>query len=144
MESVHYFSKTVSGTQLKRPAWFFDVRQQGEALPDVGTHLADLVQWEVFPEQALNPADATVTKARRWAIPITKEQFKRVTGENDFPGYLAADVKNGVLQEYVNGEMTYRLRNVWCKVTARWDFEAKAGGDSQLFPSPRQQGPPHH
>ena len=29
-ESVHYFSKRVSGAPVKRPAWFFDVAQQGD------------------------------------------------------------------------------------------------------------------
>ena len=45
MESVHYFLKEVAGAPLLRPAWFFDIHQQGEALADVGTHLVDLVQW---------------------------------------------------------------------------------------------------
>jgi len=130
MESVHYFSKTVSGSQLKRPAWFFDVKQEGEAIPDVGVHLIDLIQWEAFPGKTLSPADVTVTRARRWSTPITREQFKRVTGADDFPPYLITDVRNNILQEYSNGEMTYRLRDVWCKVTARWDFEAVAGGDT--------------
>ena len=51
--SVHHFSKIVSGAPLKRPQWFFDVRQQGEGIVDVTTHLVDLVQWEAFPEQTL-------------------------------------------------------------------------------------------
>lgn len=38
-ESVHHFLKTVSGSPLKRPAWFFDVEQQGEGIADVSTHL---------------------------------------------------------------------------------------------------------
>lgn len=52
--SVHHFSKLVSGAPLKRPAWFFDVEQQGEGIVDVTTHLVDLVQWECFPDQILN------------------------------------------------------------------------------------------
>ena len=48
-ESVHYFSKLVSGAPLKRPAWFFDTAQQGEGLVDITTHLVDLVQWACFP-----------------------------------------------------------------------------------------------
>ena len=49
-ESVHHFFKYVSGQALKRPAWFFDVSQQGEGMVDVTTHLVDLIQWEAFPE----------------------------------------------------------------------------------------------
>ena len=53
--SVHHFSKIVSGAPLQRPAWFFDVEQQGEGIVDVTTHLVDLIQWECFPGQILNP-----------------------------------------------------------------------------------------
>ena len=63
-ESVHNFSKVVAGAPLKRPQWFFDVRQQGEGLVDVTTHLVDLVQWQAFPEQTLQPADAKVLRAQ--------------------------------------------------------------------------------
>src|ERR1035437_9693548 len=49
-ESVHHFYKFVSASALKRPAWAFDVTQQGEGIVDVTTHLVDLVQWECFPE----------------------------------------------------------------------------------------------
>ncbi|HEX2395099.1 MAG TPA: putative oxidoreductase C-terminal domain-containing protein, partial [Bacteroidales bacterium] len=45
-ESIHHFYKFVSGAALKRPAWFFDVAQQGEGIVDVTTHLVDLIQWE--------------------------------------------------------------------------------------------------
>ena len=53
MESEHYLSKPVAGVPLRRPAWFFDVEQQGEGLSDVGTHLVDLVPWVLFPGQAV-------------------------------------------------------------------------------------------
>jgi hypothetical protein len=79
-ESVHHFSKIVAGQPLKRPQWFFDVRQEGEGIVDVTTHLVDLVQWESFPEETLQPKDSTVLSARRWATPITPEQYKKVTG----------------------------------------------------------------
>jgi len=131
MKSVHYFSKTVAGVPLKRPEWFFDVRQEGEGIVDVSTHLVDLVQWEAFPEQALNPADVNVLSARHWATPLTRAQFKQVTGAENFPEFLKNDVKDGVLQVYANGEFTYRLRGVCAKVSVAWDFEAPPGsGDT--------------
>ncbi|MDD2479498.1 MAG: putative oxidoreductase C-terminal domain-containing protein, partial [Victivallaceae bacterium] len=43
-ESVHFLAKVVNGVQLVRPAWYFDVKKQGEGLVDVTTHLVDLVQ----------------------------------------------------------------------------------------------------
>ena len=43
LESVHHFYKKVSGKPLIRPAWYYDVKRQGEGLADVTTHLIDLV-----------------------------------------------------------------------------------------------------
>ncbi len=129
MESVHYFSKMVAGTPLKRPAWAFDVRQQGEGIVDVSTHLVDLAQWEAFPDRALQPGDALVLSARRWNTPISRPQFKLVTGLDDFPGFLQSDVKNGVLQVCANGEFTWRLRDVPIKARVVWDYQPPAGGN---------------
>ncbi len=64
-ESVHHYFKYVSGSALKRPAWFFDVEQQGEGVVDVSTHLVDLVFWECYPEQILDIAgDIEMVRAR--------------------------------------------------------------------------------
>ena len=103
------------------------MRQQGEGIVDVSTHLVDLIQWETFPEQALSPADVSVLSARRWATPISREQFKQVTGAENFPEFLKPDVKDGVLQVYANGEFTYRLRGVYARVSVVWNFEAPPG-----------------
>ena len=130
-ESVHHFSKVVSGAPLKRPQWFFDVRQQGEGIVDITTHLVDLVQWEAFPDQALQPADVRVLTARRWVTPVSRAQFKQVTGAENFPPALQSDVRDGVLQVYSNGEFTYRLRGVHARISVTWNFEAPPGaGDT--------------
>ncbi|MDB4889823.1 MAG: hypothetical protein JWL61_1678 [Gemmatimonadetes bacterium] len=131
MESVHFLSKVVAGLPLRRPQWFFDVKQEGEGLQDVGTHLIDLVQWAGFPNKTLRESDVNVNSSRRWATPITPAQFKQVTGAESFPAYLQPDVKNGVLQYYCNGEVSYRIRGVHARVAALWDFEAPPGsGDT--------------
>ncbi|MEO6527726.1 MAG: putative oxidoreductase C-terminal domain-containing protein [Gemmatimonadaceae bacterium] len=131
--SVHHFSKIVAGSPLKRPEWFFDVRQQGEGIVDVTTHLVDLVQWEAFPGETLKQSDVQMLGARRWTTAITPAQFKQVTGADRFPNYLAHDVKNGALQVYSNGEMNYRLRGVNARVSVTWNFEAPAGtGDTHF------------
>jgi predicted dehydrogenase len=132
-ESVHHFSKIVAGSPLKRPQWFFDVRQQGEGLVDVTTHLVDLVQWQAFPEQTLKPEDAKVLSANHSRTPITLEQFKQTTGATAFPDFLKADVQNGVLNVYANGEFTYRLRDVHALVSVKWNFEAPTGGGDTHF-----------
>src|SRR5207248_2007935 len=71
MESVHHFYKYVSGNALQRPAWFFDATQQGNAIVDVGTHLADLVQWECFPDAAIDyTTDIQIHHAKKWPAPM--------------------------------------------------------------------------
>jgi len=130
-ESIHYFSKVVSGTPLLRPDWFFDTDQQGEGIVDVTTHLVDLVQWECFPGQSLSKEDINVVSAKRWATPISKNEFKGVTGFNDFPTFLWKDVKNGILSVYSNGEINYQIKGVWAKVSVEWKYSPpEGGGDS--------------
>lgn len=129
--SVHHFSKLVSGAPLQRPAWFFDVEQQGEGIVDVTTHLVDLVQWECFPGQLLDTSDVKMLYAKRWPTIITKEQFSGVTGLTDFPEYLKKDIKDGSLNVYSNGEMVYRLKGVYAKVSVTWNYMPPAGtGDT--------------
>ena len=130
LQSVHHYFKQVAGKPLLRPAWCFDVTQQGEAIPDVGTHLVDLVQWQCFPDQILDwRKDIQVASARRWPTPITRAEFKQVTGLDEYPGFLKKEVgPDGVLQVQQNGEVAYTLRGLHVKVTALWNYEPPAGG----------------
>lgn len=130
-ESVHHFSKIVSGSHLIRPAWFFDVNQQGEGIVDVTTHLVDLIQWEAFPDVILSKSDVEILSARRWTTDLTPEMFKKVTGFDSYPDYLQKDVEGNVLKVYSNGEFNYKLKGIHAKVSVIWDFEAPPGtGDT--------------
>ena len=135
MESVHHFFKEVAGKPLTRPAWFYDVRQQGESVPDVGTHLVDTVQWICFPDQALDwRKDIKVLNARHWSTKLTPEQFKRSTGLDHYPDYFKKDIgPDGALEIYANGEVAYALRGIQAKVTALWKFEAPPGAGDTLY-----------
>ncbi|MBA3520519.1 MAG: PmoA family protein [Rhizobiales bacterium] len=127
-ESVHHFFKQVAGSPLKRPAWFFDVTQEGEGIVDVTTHLVDLVQWGAFPEQIIRPeSDIKMLAARHWATTLTPEQFKKVTGQSEFPEFLKKDVKDSLLHVMGNGEFTYLIKGSVAKVSVRWNFEAPPG-----------------
>lgn len=129
-ESVHHLFKYVAGSPLTRPAWFFDVTQQGEGLVDIGTHLVDLVQWECFPEEIIDiDSDIRMISARRWPTMMTREQFGRVTKLLDFPDYLKPLLDdNGVLPYYCNGEAVYTLKGIHAKVSVIWNYEAPEGG----------------
>ena len=126
--SVHHFSKIVSGSPLIRPAWFFDVEQQGEGIVDVTTHLVDLVQWECFPEQILKTSDITMVAAKRWPTLISKDEFKSVTGFDNFPDYLKKDIKEDKLNVFANGEMVYQIKGIFAKVSVEWKYQAPPGG----------------
>lgn len=80
-ESAHHFSKLVAGKPLQRPAWYYDTRQQGEAIVDVNTHLVDLVQWG-RPSRMSRSLQQTSrwSKLRVWPTAVTLEQFKKSTG----------------------------------------------------------------
>jgi predicted dehydrogenase len=150
MESVHFLMKTVAGVPLRRPAWFFDVAQQGEGLTDVGTHLVDLVPWILFPDAAIDyRTEIKVLGAQRWPTVLTKADFQRVTGEADFPNYLASSIHDGKFDYFCNTGINYTVRGIPVELKILWNFEAAAGaGDTHLaiFHGPRsqveiQQGP---
>jgi predicted dehydrogenase len=134
-ESVHHFSKLVSGVPIKRPAWFFDTTQQGEGLVDITTHLVDLVQWECFPGDVLDyRTDIGIASARRWPTVLTPAQFAAVTQQDAYPAYLQKDVQpDGSLHVYANGEFDYTIRGVHARISVLWNFEAPAGGGDTHF-----------
>jgi predicted dehydrogenase len=134
-ESVHHFFKYVSGNPIKRPAWFFDVNQQGEGVVDVTTHLVDLIQWECFPGQIINyETDIEVLDAKRWPTELTPAQFNRVTHLGGYPEYLSKDIiRDSILNVYANGEINYKLNGVHAKVSVIWNYEAPEGTQDTHF-----------
>jgi len=130
--SVHHLMKVVAGVPLRRPAWFFDIAETGEGLADVGTHVVDLIQWIAFRDQKLDyRTDIHILGARRWPTVIPQADFQRVTGESEFPGYLATNVNDGKLDYFCNNCVHYTVRGVHVKLDILWNWEASAGtGDS--------------
>jgi predicted dehydrogenase len=134
MESVHHLMKVVAGAPNIRPPWFFDTAEQGEGASDIGTHLVDLVQWTLFPEQAIDyRADIRVLAAQRWPTWIPEDDFRRVTATPAFPENLASSVQNGKLEYYCNTLFSYSLRGVHTKLNVIWDWEAPAGSGDTHF-----------
>jgi predicted dehydrogenase len=132
-ESVHHFYKYVSGSALTRPAWFLDPSQQGEGIVDVMTHLVDLVQWECFPDQAIDyTKDILINNARRWATTIGLSQFREITKQDSFSSYLNNNVINDtLLKVYCNGEINYTIKGVHAKTSVTWNYKAPDGtGDT--------------
>jgi predicted dehydrogenase len=134
-ESVHHFSKVVAGSQLKRPAWFFDVTQQGEGLVDIMTHLVDMIQWECYPEQIIDyEKDVNIIDAKSWATELTPEMFNRVTHLSEYPEYLKKDlVKDSILSVNSNGEINYTLKGTHAKTSVIWNYEAPKGAQDTHY-----------
>ena len=132
-ESVHHFFKYVSGAPLTRPAWFFDVAQEGEGIVDVTTHLVDLVQWECFPEKIIHyQKDIRLLSAKSWNTSLSPAQLKEVTQLAAVPEYLNKyKDAAGNVQVKSNGEINYLINGVHAKVSVIWNYRAPEGtGDT--------------
>ncbi|WP_276363690.1 putative oxidoreductase C-terminal domain-containing protein [Daejeonella sp. H1SJ63] len=132
--SVHHFYKNVSGKPLVRPAWFFDVEQEGRGLVDITTHMVDLIQWGCFPDITLDyKKDINMISAREWSTQLSLEQFQKSTLKDKFPDYLTKYIKDGKLNVMSNGEMNYSIKGVHARVGIQWNYEAPAGtGDTHF------------
>ena len=134
LASSHFLLKSLNGIARMRPTWYFDIRQQGEALADVGTHVVDLAHWTLFPGQALDwQKDIKLVAAKRWPTILTLEQFKRVTGEPKFPASVSDAVKDGKLYYYTNNSLIYTTCGVHIAVQVSWDFESPAGDKDTML-----------
>ena len=127
--------KVVSGAPNIRPAWFFDTAEQGEGLNDIGTHLVDLVQWTLFPDQAIDyRADVQVLSAQRWPTMISpRHDFQRVTREPRFPDSLVRRGQGRYARVLLQHAGVVRARGVHTKLNVIWDWEPPAGSGDTHF-----------
>jgi predicted dehydrogenase len=130
IESVHHIMKEVSGRPNLRPAWYFDIEEQGEGIADIGTHLVDRIHGALFPGVALDwRRDIAVEAASRWPTMLSLEQFRIVTGERDWPDFLAPYLRAGELEYFCNMRARYRVCGVGVSLETRWEWQAPPGGD---------------
>lgn len=128
LESVHHFFKEVSGNALVRPAWFYDVEQQGEGIVDVSNHLVDLVNWMCFPNEAIDyKKDVEVLTASHWPTKLTLSDFEKSTELTSFPDFLQKYVNDSKLEVYANGEIKYNVKDVNATVRVIWNYQAPEG-----------------
>jgi predicted dehydrogenase len=136
LENLHALLKMSASGPGLRPAWYFDIRQQGEGIADVGTHLVDLVEWTLFAEQPIEyRRDVKVLRARRWPTVLTRAQFGRVTGERSWPSYLGDAVADDQLQYFTNTEAVFSIRGVNILLNTKWEYEAPVGVKDSYFAS---------
>lgn len=129
MQSVHHYFKEVSGNVLVRPAWFYDVDQQGEGLVDVATHLVDLVNWQCFATGLIDYGkDVKITGAKHWPTKLTLDDFTRSTTLEAYPEFLKKYVIDDILHVYGNGTINYQVKGKNISVTVLWNYQAPEGG----------------
>jgi hypothetical protein len=129
LQSVHHYFKEVSGNVLVRPAWFYDVEQQGEGMVDVATHLVDLVNWQCFPDEIIDyESDIAITSASHWPTVLTLDDFSRSTRLNAFPDFLQRYLNDSKLEVFGNGKINYQVKGQHVSVAVLWNFEAPPGG----------------
>jgi predicted dehydrogenase len=132
MESVHHFYKEVAGTPLIRPAWYYDVEQQGEGIADVTTHLIDQLFWKCFPGQPIDyNQDIGEISSTHWPTDITLSRYGSSTGELDFPDYLQKDLDDSTLKVYANGTIHFDVKGHHAALKVLWNWQAPEGsGDT--------------
>lgn len=132
--NLHHYLKGPTGQTGVRPAWFFDVDQQGHGIVDVSTHLVDLNQWLAFPGESLNyKTDIKMISSREWPTKLRPSEFKLVTRVDGYPPYLKKDLQDSILSVYSNGEMNYTLKGIHSKVTVLWNYKEPAGSSDTHY-----------
>jgi predicted dehydrogenase len=131
LSNMHQLLKTVAGVPNRRPPWYFDVTEQGEALADTGTHPVDRVHETLFPGEALDyRRDVRLHSASRWPTRLNLAQFRKVTGEATWPDFLGPWLRDDVLDYFCNGRLHYEIRGIHVALECRWDWQTEAGDDT--------------
>ena len=123
MESTHSLFKGST-----RPVWFMNLGQQGEGMTDVGTHLVDLIEWTLFPGQAIEyKRDVRVLEARRSPLMLSKADFAKVTGVSKWPAFAEPFLRNDEFAYFVNNDVSFSMKGVRARCSVKWDCEAPNG-----------------
>jgi hypothetical protein len=87
------------------------------------------VPFVLFPGQAIDyRTQVQVASARRWPTVLDRAQLLRLTGEKQLPAELESRLRDGRLDYFANGEVSYTIRGLHARLTALWNYEAPEGG----------------
>ena len=125
---VHHLYKVVNGKPVKRPGWYYDVREQGDGLVDVQSHMVDQAQWLVGAGDYDFERDVTGLTAKRWSTIVSPELFALSTGLSSFPDALTPWVDNDSLSLACNGEIEFTLKGVRVRTRSQWFAQEPEGG----------------
>ena len=131
MTSVHHLMKLVSGAPNRRPPWYFDIEQQGDALADIGTHLVDRVHTTLFAGETLDyRRDIAIGAVRRWPTMVSSADFAMITFGR-WPAYLESALSGNSLAYQCNTHLDYAVRGIHVGLDMVWEMvEPRGGGDT--------------
>ena len=133
-QSVHSLKKSVNGQPLVRPWWWFDPAISGEAMADVGTHLADLAIWFAAPDLAVDyTTQVRMIAADRTPLLLSEDEYRQVTRQGGYPPELRSRVVNGQLYYAGNNTATFTLRGVHVRLSTAWEYESPGGDMHQSY-----------
>jgi predicted dehydrogenase len=129
LSSTHHLYKIVNGQPLRRPAWYYDVRIQGDGIVDGHSHLTDQAQWLVGAGHIFDfDTDVRIESVRRWATPVPLDLFHDSTGLSQWPEFLRAQIRDDILHYACNAEIRYRLCGINVRQYADWGQREPIGG----------------
>ena len=129
LSSTHHLYKIVNGRPLRRPAWYYDVRIQGDGVVDGHSHLTDQAQWLVGATHVYDfDKDVRINDVRRWATLVPLELFQDSTGLTTWPDLLRPQVRDDVLHYACNAELRYELCGINVRQFSDWGQREPAGG----------------
>lgn|GEM_PF-1449288 len=130
--SRRQFARWSNGEILKRPAWFFDAKRQGDGLVNL-VPMVDALNWIILPEQDID-YDRVVRLygAKRWQTFLNRYQYQTLTGNDHYPNFLRGSM-NGAnsIAVFSNAELAYTLNGVHIRIKEIWDYDGEEGNGSK-------------
>jgi hypothetical protein len=88
-----------------------------------------MTHWMLFPEKPIDyEKDIELIEARRWSTGVPLDKFVKITGTHQFPQAAQEYVKNGILNYFCNGELSYHLKGVPVHLREIWNLDEPPGG----------------
>ena len=123
IESLHFLSKAVAGSPLKRPARYFDIEHQGLGIADVATHYVDQAQ---LLSGEMSGERLSLRAACVWPTCVPFEEFCAITGCTDWIPELRErrNSAGDALLLQANGELVFDVGTVNTRLRVDWKLRA--------------------
>jgi hypothetical protein len=126
------FAQWSNGQILKRPAWFFDAKRQGDGFVNL-VPMVDVMNWIILPEQDMNYDHVVrLYGAKRWQTFLNRYQYQNLTGDDHYPDFLRGSMDGAnSIAVFSNAELAYTLNGVHIVVKEIWDYDGEEENGSK-------------